>query len=132
MKMLRVYPASKTYYAPLFQAYNLKQSKVFFCARWLQHHQHGTPDTSEHAAAQFWQQDEKDVAGSDAVLVYGEPDDVLKGALVEAGMAIAYGVPVILIGEHPAWSTWRWHPEVFHADTIEKAIEMLWEEVDYR
>ena len=111
MKMLRVYPASKLRHADKFRNLNQEQNRVYFSARWLQQTLHKTPDEEENAK-NFWQQNVYDVKTADAVLVYAESEDKLHGALVEAGAAIAFGVPVIVVGEHPDYSTWRHHPEV--------------------
>lgn len=123
-KMLKVYPATKLRHGIKFRAYNASQSTVFFCARWLQHTTHGTPDTQANAR-EFWLQDEYDVKSADAVLVYGEPDDRLAGALVEAGIAIASGIPVVVVGQHPQYSTWQYHPMVYRVEDLDAALVLL-------
>ena len=40
-------------------------------------------------------------------------------------MAIAYGVPVIVIGEHPFYGTWQYHPGVTRCPTIADAMDYL-------
>ena len=122
--MLRIYTASKLRHAPKWRDICDKNSNFIFHARWLKHTRIGTPDGPEHAPA-FWLQDQQDVKDSDALIVYAEKGDKLRGALVEVGMALAYGVPVILIGEHEDWATWRWHPGVHWVPDIDSAIEFV-------
>lgn len=83
------------------------------------------PDTPENAA-NFWKIDEADVLVSDIVLVYAVDGDVLRGALVEAGMAIAYGVPVAVVGTSESYGTWQYHPMVKRFETLPAFL--LWAE----
>lgn len=69
-------------------------------------------------ARMFWKVDEKDVASSNVVIVYSENDNDLRGALVEAGMALATGKVVILIGESESFGTWQYHPRVFKLEDL--------------
>lgn len=120
--MLRIYTASKLRHAKMWRELCDQHDLFIFHARWLKHLKIGTPDNAANAPA-FWLQDQQDVKDSDALLVYAEKDDRLSGALVEVGMAIAYGVPVILVGEHEDYGTWRWHPGVHWVPDIPAAIE---------
>ena len=120
--MLRVYPASKLKHGAMWRKLCEDTSGIFLHARWLKHDRIHTPDTSDQAVM-FWPQDVQDIKTADVVFVYAEKDDHLRGALVEAGIAIATGVPVVVIGNHPDYGTWQYHPLVVRALTIEKAIE---------
>jgi nucleoside 2-deoxyribosyltransferase len=120
--MIRVYTASKLRHGAMWRAY--ADDRVHFHARWLVHNLHGTQADPERAT-EFWIEDEHDVRCADAVIVYAEEEDKLRGALVEAGMAVAYGIPVIVIGSHPDYGTWQYHPGVARADTLEQAIDYL-------
>ncbi len=122
--MIRVYTASQLKHAAKWRDLCAGNSRVYFHARWLKHISVGTPDTAEFAS-EFWLQDEQDVKDSDAVLIYAEQGDRLRGALVEAGMAIAYRVPVILAGEHPDFGTWQHHPGVTCVDDLDSALTYL-------
>jgi hypothetical protein len=95
-----------------------------FHARWLKHTKIGTPDTPDYAG-DFWLQDQQDVMDSDALILFAVPFDRLRGALVEVGMALAYGVPVVIVGEHDDYGTWRWHPGVYWVRTIDDAINFI-------
>jgi len=53
------------------------------------------PGQSDYA--DLWQRIGREVAGADVLVLYAEPGDFpLKGGLVEIGIAIAAGVPIIL------------------------------------
>ena len=93
-------------------------------ARWLKHSVIGTPD-SPQCAAEFWLQGEQDLRDADACVVYGHGEQKLRGALVEAGIAIACGVPVIVVGDHPDYGTWQYHPLVTRVPNVNAAVEHL-------
>ena len=124
--MKRVYTASKLKHAKMWKDICDKRHDVIFHARWLKHVQLGTPGTVDNARA-FWQEDHQDVATSDALIVYAEEGDRLRGALVEAGIAIALGVPVFLVGDSPDFGTWQYHSMVIvrGCSTIEDALEQI-------
>lgn len=121
--MIRIYTSSKMRHGHMWRKICDARSDVIFHARWLKHIQIGTPDTPTHAR-KFWLQDQQDVRDADVLIVYAEPEDRLRGALVEVGMALAYGVPVIVVGEHEDYGTWRWHPAIHWADTLHNALEL--------
>lgn len=122
--MIRVYTASKMRHAARWRELCASTPHVQFHARWLKHTAIGTPDTPEHAV-EFWLQDEQDVKHADAVMLYAEGDEHLRGALVEAGMAIAYGVPVIVVGKHSDYGTWQHHPGVTRVEDLTEALAYL-------
>jgi hypothetical protein len=94
-------------------------------ARWPKLHVEGTPDNSPALANLFWKQDQADVIRSDVVMVYAEPQDHLRGALIEAGMGIAYGKTVIVIGDHPDYGSWQYHRQVIRAEDYAEAMTIL-------
>ncbi len=122
--MIRVYTASKLKHAAMWREMCAATPHLQAHARWLKHSSIGTPDTPEHAA-EFWLQDEQDVRDADAVLVYAADGDHLRGALVEAGIAIASGVPVVVVGKHPDYGTWQHHPGVTRMDDLASALLYL-------
>jgi nucleoside 2-deoxyribosyltransferase len=117
--MIRVYTASKLTRAPLWQTLCSSWPHVYFHARWLKHVSIGTPDTPDNAAS-FWQEDEQDVRCADVVVVFAQNDEHLRGALVEAGMALAMKIPVIVIGDHKDYGTWQYHPGVTRLKDLEE------------
>src|SRR6267142_2362516 len=64
--MIRVYTASKLTTEPLWRDLDAKLPFIFLHARWLKHNIIDTPDTPEHAA-QFWLENEEDVRNADVV-----------------------------------------------------------------
>ncbi|OCC05163.1 hypothetical protein BA190_09620 [Labrys sp. WJW] len=122
--MLKVYTASKLVHGPKWRLTGRDEPGIYFHARWLKHNAIGTPDIPEEAE-DFWLQDEQDVRQADAVLVYAEKGEHLRGALVEAGMALAYGVPVFVVGEHEDYGTWQEHPGVRKVPDIKTALKVI-------
>lgn len=118
--MIRVYTASKLQVAAQWLELDSTWTHVYFHARWLKHQKIGTLDTPEFAK-RFWQEDQEDVKNADALLVYGREGDKLRGALVEVGMALAYGVPVIVVGEHSDYGTWQYHAGATRVKDLEAA-----------
>ncbi len=127
--MIKVYIASKLSHAEEFIALRNAWGNdgIDLHARWfdqasLEHESH---DLSPYDFHIFWSVDEEDVKTSQAVIVCGRNDEKLRGALVEAGIAIAMGKLVIVIGEHPDYGTWQHHPTVVRAATLESAKLMI-------
>jgi nucleoside 2-deoxyribosyltransferase len=117
--MLKIYGASKLTYAPMWRRLRTEWSEFEWTACWPDHPlvlsddpyvaQEGAPAITFQRA---WETNEQDVRRADIVLLYCEPDDVLCGALVEAGMALGQGQSVFVVGENPGIGTWRYHPKV--------------------
>ena len=122
--MIRVYTASKIALAPFWHQFAAECPEVFLCSRWLKHMAIGTADTPENAK-HFWQEDFQDVAGCDLLLCYATEGQTLHGALVEVGVALALGKPVMVIGEHPSYGTWQWHPGVIRVPDIAGAMQRI-------
>lgn len=122
--MIRVYTASKLRHAAMWRQLCAETKHVQFHARWLKHNVIGTPDDAVNAS-EFWLQDEQDVRDADAMLVYAEDGEHLRGALVEAGIAIACGIIVFVVGNHPDFGTWQYHPGVVRVPTLAAALEYL-------
>lgn len=122
--MIRIYTASKLHHWKMWRKLCDSTAHIFAHARWLKHVAIGTPDNAD-SALQFWIEDQEDVRTADAVVIYGEGDDKLRGSLVEVGMAIAYGVPVIVVGAHPDYGTWQYHFGVKRVATMDDAMAYL-------
>lgn len=72
-----------------------------------------------------WTQNIKDVKDSDFLLLYAGSHDALRGALIEAGTAIAIGIPVITValdGHH----NWAYHPGVNNYSSFREARAYLY------
>ena len=127
---MRVYTASKLHRAPMWEAertYALDHY-IYFHANWLNHMKKGTPDTPEHAV-NFWREDIDDVKISDYLIVLALENDLLRGALVEVGAALAQRKPVIIVTDdfdNPQWGTWQYHHLVkAKVLTIREAINFI-------
>lgn len=120
-RIMKVYPASKLSRAPLWREAERLYPNLFLTARWLRHVEIGTPDSPENAR-DFWPEDFDDIRSSDAVFVWAEGEEHLRGALVEAGYAIAHSIPVYVIGEHRDYGTWQYHPMVQRVSSIGEAL----------
>jgi nucleoside 2-deoxyribosyltransferase len=123
--MIKVYTAAKLATAPEWADICANTTDLFFHARWLKHTRLGTPDDNPADARMFWLEDEQDVKTADAVLVFGKHDEKLRGALVEAGIAIATGIPVFVVGDHPDYGTWKYHPCVVRCLSLADALHKL-------
>jgi hypothetical protein len=122
--MIKVYTASKLDQAQRWKDLALEWTEVKFTARWVSQHVGSTPD-HECFAKVFWEHDAEDVFASDVVLVFAESHEHLRGALVEAGMAIAFGREVIVVGSHPDYGTWQYHPAVYRVPNLDYARILL-------
>lgn len=122
--MIRVYTASKLQNGAMWRDLHARWPHVYFHARWLKHNQIGTPDHPD-LAVRFWVEDENDVRSADALLIFAHPGEHLRGALVEAGIAIACKIPVIVVGDHSDYGTWQYHPGVTRVADLEAAGELL-------
>lgn len=122
---LKVYTASKLSEAPRWRALVEEWPEIEFTARWPFKHVDNIPDNVVALAKVFWQHDLEDVTNADVVLLYAEPEHKLRGGLVEAGMAIALGHCVIVVGEHTDYGTWQHHPLVYKAEDMRAARLLL-------
>lgn len=131
MKMkLKVYTASKLDCAPIWRALRDDHPEIDIVARWPFLHvgSKGDPEWPSDCAAHgsiFWQHDFEDVARCDVVLVYGAETPVLRGALVEAGMGIALGKIVIVVGDNPSYGTWQYHTQCRRVASMGAALSLM-------
>lgn len=123
-KIIRVYTASKISQAPLWKRLQTEWPEIEFTARWVVHHAGHTPDEGYYAQI-FWQQDHEDIIKSDALMLYGESGEKLRGGLVEAGMALALGKPVVVVGSHDDYGTWQYHRGVHRVPGLNEARMLL-------
>lgn len=121
---IKIYTASKLIHAELWKRLIEEWQEIEFTARWPVMHVGIVPDAA-HFAKVFWEHDLEDVNRSDGVMVYAEPNDKLRGALVEAGMALALDKFVITIGSHSDYSTWQYHPRVHRVPDLDHARILL-------
>ncbi len=104
-----IYGASKVLHADLWK--RLRESGVPIISTWIDEAGEGqSGDYSELSTRCL-----AEVASAKSVILYCEPGEVLKGAMVEVGAALALGVPVYCVGtcdslsrvfvKHPLWHT---------------------------
>lgn len=80
-------------------------------SRWLDLVAAGQLETPE-AMRKIWPIDLEDISKAEALVIYGIPELPLRGALIEAGAALAHGKPVHAVGANPGFGTWVHHPLV--------------------
>ena len=87
-----------------------------------------------HDFTELWARIQDEMARSAALILYATPEDFpLKGALVEAGMALMWGLPVYLVlpgvmleerSKRPIGS-WVCHPACFIMNSIDEVLAEL-------
>ncbi len=122
---MKVYFASKTHYARNWIAIregNLWAFADIIC-RWP-YLIDDVPDTPTYAKT-FWQQYHEDVAQADVIVLYAEEGETLKGCLIEAGMGLALGKEVVVVGNHSSYGTWQHHKNVHRVENLDEARELV-------
>ena len=139
MPFLRVYTASKTTHAKKWLELDASSKTIKVSARWIKEVALAQyvdvlkdNQTLREFSARCWIEDIEDIKTSDFLMLYGESNEHLRGALVEAGVALCEGVPVVCIGKHPDYGTWQEHPLVLHMDSIEHFESWAKRELDRR
>lgn len=124
--MIPVYIGSKLKYADRWKRLRAdwKKAGIFINSTWID--QAVQEDDSLPADFRiFWSVDQRDVSQAAFVVIYGEPKDELRGALVEAGIAIATGAHVIVVGDCSSFGTWQHHPACIKVATLEHAKRLI-------
>lgn len=125
---VRIYGASTLHQAVIWQGLRdvIEWSKVVrWTARWPAFLALDIKDQAAANAQLFWQHDQTDIEQSELVMLYAEESDELRGALVEAGMALGMGKRVLCVGKNRGFSTWQYHPRVFRTETLAQALNWL-------
>lgn len=122
----QVYLASKIYHAKSLRKLRLQWLTlgIVVNSRWLDMADLERAATPEQYTM-FWLVDEEDVKDCDILIIYGESGDALRGALVEAGIAIALGKLVIAVGDSPSLSNWTHHPLVVRVPSLDAARDLI-------
>lgn len=150
----KVYTASRLRHAQLWRDISQANAPwLQITSRWINEPHVLDPQGQEQDSArspeQFarhWIDDEEDVRRADYVLCYAGMQEsfgydilhqkktkdktmvpeVLRGALVEAGIGIALNKRIVLCGASPSFGTWRFHPCVkAHLPTLEEALAWI-------
>ncbi len=104
---MKIYIASKTKHAPKWR--KLRANGLNIISTWIDEAGAGESiDLSDLAIRCI-----DEAKSADRLILYCEDADVLKGALIEVGAALAFGVPVFVVGSsyslqtalrhHPLW-----------------------------
>ena len=121
------YVASKTKHAPMWRS--LRDSGVRINATWID--EAGTSET--HDFSDLAMRCIQEASSADGVILYAEPNDTLKGALLECGAALAGGRPVVLVGrDAPISRVFDNHPLWFSAASIDEAVGLVARVIDGR
>lgn len=122
-EIVSIYVASKMRHAPLLQQLYLARPDAHFVNRWIW--LEGNVPDSEVYARNFWLDDVHDVLSADVLICFAKDgDDKLRGALVEAGIALGAGKRVIVVGKHSDYGTWQHHPSVERAYNLGHAVDL--------
>jgi hypothetical protein len=117
---VKVYTASKVKHAHLWLG--LREQGLQVVATWIDEAGEGQTTSYQELAERCVQE----VKTADLVLLYCEPEELLKGALVEAGAALAFGKPVLCVGDCPSISrVFRSHPLWIALPTMDAALEEI-------
>jgi hypothetical protein len=117
MKNPKIYTASKCKHAAKWR--DLRASGVNVISTWIDEAEPGqSPDLQSLASRCV-----SEAARADFVLLYCEPGEVLKGALIEAGAALAAGKCVRCVGTCENLSpVLRYHPGWFEFGSVAEAL----------
>ena len=114
-----IYIVSKVRHAPKWRALR-DHGLLPIISTWIDEAGEGeTQDLTD-----LWHRCIAEATSAECLIVYAEPDDVLKGGLVEVGAALGSGVPVYVVGRQPRW-TWCEHELVTECASVEDAL-CLW------
>jgi hypothetical protein len=123
---LRYYSAGFIPEASLWRAF-AKQTAVhdiINVASWI-----ALPDTepAEPYYAGAWLLTLAEIESADALLIgtLCPPAWPLRGALVEAGAALALGKRVLLLGKHESFGNWQHHPLCLRVATLDEALSVM-------
>ena len=109
---------------------DLRASGVQVNATWID--EDGPGETADFA--ELWPRIQREVQSSAGLICYLEPDDFpVKGVLIEIGMALASGIPVVIVAPNVQLDgrafrpigSWIKHPLASFADTVTEALAAL-------
>ena len=96
---MNIYAASKVWHAPLWRDVRLALldgTTITTTIRWIDYEEHS--DIVMNRKGELWQHCLEDIAKADAMMIYCDDfREEQRGVLVEAGIAMALGKPVICI-----------------------------------
>lgn len=117
MAKVTIYTASKTVHADKWR--KLRADGMAINSTWID--EAGVGETSSFE--DLWLRCVREASSANAVLLYREPGEVLKGAFIEAGAALSQGVPVHAIG--CCEFSFVNHPLVTQHSTLDEALASI-------
>lgn len=114
-----IYFASKVQHAAKWRALDTKYD---ICSTWIYQ---PFKLSSKDEAKQLWVDCLGDIERCDVIIAYREEGEVMKGALIEIGAALALRKPVYLVNYLTYGGSWTCHPLVKHCKTVEEALLCL-------
>lgn len=121
------YVASKTKHAPMWRRF--RDLGLRINSTWIDEAGNGQTHDFTGLALRCIQE----ASSADGVILYAEPEDKLKGALLECGAALAGGRPVVMVGRSdPLSRVFDHHPLWFSAPTVDEAARIVAQIVDRR
>lgn len=125
-EFLKVYGASRASNLARVEMWkDLKKQGANIISSWIE--QVGPVESYSN----LWSKITTEIAMADLLVLYVEPEDLpLKGAFVEAGMALALGKRVIIVApnvnispvDYNPIGSWAYHPLVTFENDIKKAV----------
>jgi hypothetical protein len=111
-----IYIASKTYHAPLWR--DLRTQGIPIISTWIDE----AGDEESSSFEDLWRRCIDEASSAQFTIVYRASGDVLKGALIEVGAALASGRQVIAVGCEGF--TFTHHKQVQHAASMQEALKI--------
>lgn len=117
-------------------------SKTSYATLWKQHRDQGVPilstwiDEAEPGQTksfrELWPRIKEEIRQCSGLIFLAGPNEIIKGAFVEVGMALAFDKPVIAVlnvrldgATHAPIGSWLDHPLVSRASTVSEAFELM-------
>lgn len=112
----KIYIASKAEYRPAWREWRAKG--LTFTSRWIDIDDKyiGRTLPPEYDFTELWTHCVEDVVNADVLVLYCASEDVLKGAILELGVALAMNKPCFVVGDRDAVlrnGSWLHHPGVW-------------------
>lgn len=117
MRKPGIYFASALHHAPLWRDYAATYP-ITATSSWIYQENLASADKDFDACTLGWAKNLRDIRRSDFVLFFAAVGDRQRGALVEAGAALAYGIPVLLSGDFDQTASWCFTPGVIRTHDI--------------
>lgn len=117
---MKIYIASKTRHADKWKALRAEGHNII--STWIDEAGKGESDDLTDLAKRCV----NEAKNADRLILFSDDDELLKGALIEVGAALAYGVPVYVVGWSRSFETaLNKHPLWRNCFSLREALEAL-------